>query len=172
MLRIINSYKNSQEEGLIYFENCIKYVLVCLKINLEDEMELNNTFEAFIQKSKERIKRYKIENTNVAIKACFHERHGIVLSTIHGVKGEEYTTVIAFGLLNGYLPHWDYIYKSEKKVVRNVETKKILYVLGSRAKKNLYLFSERGRTTKKGYEYIMTDELRAVSFKYDMGEET
>ena len=56
---------------------------------------------------------------------------------------------------------WDYIYKSEKKVVRNVETKKILYVLGSRAKKNLYLFSERGRTTKKGYEYIMTDELRA-----------
>ena len=86
LLRSINSYKNSQEEGLIYFENCIKYVLVCLKINLEDEMELNNTFEAFIQKSKERIKRYKIENTNVAIKACFHERHGIVLSTIHGVK--------------------------------------------------------------------------------------
>lgn len=61
--------------------------------------------------------------------------------------------------------------KSEKKVVRNVETKKILYVLGSRAKKNLYLFSERGRTTNKGYEYVMTDELRAVSFKYDMGEE-
>ena len=78
-----------------------------IKINLEDEIELNDTFEAFIQKSKERIKRYKIENTNAAIKACFHERHGIVLSTIHGVKGEEYTTVIAFGLLNGYLPHWD-----------------------------------------------------------------
>lgn len=90
-------------------------MLVCLKINLEDEMELNDTFEAFIQKSKERIKRYKIENTNVAIKACFHERHGIAASTIHGVKGEEYTTVIAFGLLNGYLPHWDYIYKSEKR---------------------------------------------------------
>ena len=36
---------------------------------------------------------------------------------------------------------------------------------------NSNLFSERGRTTNKGYEYVMTDELRAVSFKYDMGEE-
>ena len=33
----------------------------------------------------------------------------MVISTLHGVKGEEYTTVIAAGLLNGYLPHWDYI---------------------------------------------------------------
>lgn len=38
--------------------------------------------------------------------------------------------------------------------------------------RKIYIYlAERGRTTNKGYEYVMTDELRAVSFKYDMGEE-
>ena len=37
--------------------------------------------------------------------------------------------------------------------------RKLLYVLCSRAKKNLYLFSEYGRTTKNGLEYSSTDEL-------------
>ena len=70
-------------------------------------------------------------------------KNGVVISTLHGVKGEEYTTVIAFGLLNGYLPHWDYIMNSTKIDRRN-ETCKLLYVLCSRAKRTLYLFSERG----------------------------
>ena len=172
LLRSINSYKNYYEDGMNYFESCVKYVLLQVKIDLKNETELNNTFEAYIQKSKNRIKKYKIENTNVAIKTCFHERHGIVLSTIHGIKGEEYTTVIAFGLLNGYLPYWNYLYDNEKKRVRNQETKKLLYVLGSRAKKKLYLFSERGRTTKNGNDYTMTDELRTVSYEYDQEEGT
>mgnify|MGYP000234806684 CR=1 FL=1 len=58
-----------------------------------------------------------------------------------------------------------------KKGSEKCRNKENIICLGSRAKKNLYLFSERGRTTNKGYEYVMTDELRAVSFKYDMGEE-
>lgn len=59
----------------------------------------------------------------------------VVLSSIHGVKGEEYTTVIAVSLLNGYLPYWDYIYNTSKKPLRKTETMKLLYVLCSRAKK-------------------------------------
>ena len=82
---------------------------------------------------------------------------------LHGVKGEEYTTVIAAGLLNGYLPHWDYIMNPTKKLCRRNETCKLLYVLCSRAKKNLYLFSECGRTTKSGSEYSSTDELSLIA---------
>lgn len=168
LLRIINGYHNVLgKDGIEYYEVCIKSVLLCLGIDLENEKELKNTFESFLDKTKERIKRYKIENTNLSIKSSFYEKRGIVLSTIHGVKGEEYNTVIAFALLNGYLPHWDYIYKDEKKAIRNIETKKLLYVLASRAKKNLYLFSESGRVTQKGYPYMPTDELEKISFDYD-----
>lgn len=64
----------------------------------------------------------------------------MVISTLHGVKGEEYTTVIAAGLLNGYLPHWDYIMNPTKKLCRRNETCKLLYVLCSRAKRTcIYL---------------------------------
>ena len=87
----------------------------------------------------------------------------MVISTLHGVKGEEYTSVIATGLLNGYLPHWDYIRDPIKKLCRKNETYKLLYVLCSRAKKNLYLFSESGRTTRNGSQYTSTDELSLIA---------
>ena len=87
----------------------------------------------------------------------------MVISTLHGVKGEEYTSVIATGLLNGYLPHWDYIRDPIKKLCRKNETYKLLYVLCSRAKKNLYLISECGRTTKNGSQYSSTDELSLIA---------
>ena len=64
----------------------------------------------------------------------FLREEGVVVSTIHGVKGEEYTTVIATGLLNGYLPHWDYIMKPEKQSLRKTETLKLLYVLSRTSK--------------------------------------
>lgn len=87
----------------------------------------------------------------------------MVISTLHGVKGEEYTSVIAAGLLNGYLPHWDYILNPMKKLCRKNETYKLLYVLCSRAKKNLYLFSESGRTTRNDSQYTPTDELSLIA---------
>ena len=79
------------------------------------------------------------------------------INTFHGVKGEEYKVVIAFGLLNGYIPNWKIIYN--KPLKRNIETKKLLYVICSRAKQKLYLFSETGRTTNNGIELTPTDEL-------------
>lgn len=61
------------------------------------------------------------------------------MSTIHGVKGEEYDAVIGFALLNDYVPHFndDNGY---------VNAKKLLYVLASRARKNLHLISEKYRS--------------------------
>ena len=92
----------------------------------------------------------------------FKEKQGVVISTIHGVKGEEYNTVIGFGLLNGVIPHWDYILKSDLKPIRESETKKLLYVLMSRAKQNLFLFSENDRITKNGSPLSPTDELSKI----------
>ena len=53
------------------------------------------------------------------------------------------------------------------KGMRMKETKKLLYVLYSRAKENLYLFAENGRTTTRGYPLSCTDELSECHFKYD-----
>lgn len=47
------------------------------------------------------------------------------------------------------------------------ETKKLLYVVCSRAKKNLFLFSEQGRTTQKGAPLLSTDEILEIDYEYD-----
>ena len=83
------------------------------------------------------------------------------------IKGEEYNTVIAFDLLNGHLPHWDYIIEDSKKELRLHETNNLLYVLCSRAKVNLYLYSEIGRKTQRGNAYTATDELYCLKYDYD-----
>jgi DNA helicase II / ATP-dependent DNA helicase PcrA len=57
---------------------------------------------------------------------------------VDGVKGEEYDTVIGFALLNDYVPHFNDTNGYEN-------SKKLLYVLASRARKNLHLISETSR---------------------------
>jgi len=42
-----------------------------------------------------------------------------------------------------------------------------MYVICSRAKTNLHLISEKGRTTRRGDELIMTPELASKVFGYD-----
>lgn len=79
---------------------------------------------------------------------------------IHGIKGEEYTVVIGYDLLNGHLPNWNIIKNKN-------ETLKLLYVLCSRAKSALYLFSETGRTTRTGHPLTSTNELYNVRYHYD-----
>lgn len=90
----------------------------------------------------------------------FKERDGVVINTIHGIKGEEYTVVIGYDLLNGHLPNWNIIKNKN-------ETLKLLYVLCSRAKSALYLFSETGRTTRTGHPLTSTNELYNVRYHYD-----
>lgn len=87
-----------------------------------------------------------------AFRKVFQQK-GITISTNHGVKGAEFDTVIAFGLLDGYVPHFSESNKEES-------AKRILYVIASRARKNLYLISEQGRNktptpilSKYGYKY-------------------
>jgi superfamily I DNA/RNA helicase len=92
----------------------------------------------------------------------FLTHRGITVSTIHGVKGAEYDTVIAYALLEGMVSHFN-----DNNKVEN--SKKMLYVIGSRARKHLHLISERGRLF--GYnpptEYPPTSVLNQCIFSYD-----
>lgn len=163
ILYTVNGCKEIDPDGIVCLKHAINRIFKMLNVQLQKEKELSKLIEAFFSKIASRVKRYSISTDYESVCKYFKRRKGVVINTIHGVKGEEYTTVIAFGLLNGYLPNWEYIIDYQKQLIRKNETCKMLYVLCSRAKKNLYLFSERGHKTKKnGKEYTPTDELSLI----------
>ena len=163
ILSAVNCCRYIDADGLVCLDAAIKNVFSMLKVCLKKESSLFESINSFFSQINYRVERYSLATDYNSISKYFGDKNGVVISTIHGVKGEEYNTVIAVGLLNGYLPHWDYIIKPEKKPLRQIETKKLLYVLCSRAKENLYLFSEHGRTTANGSEYTPTGELALIT---------
>lgn len=91
----------------------------------------------------------------------FAERSGVTVSTIHGVKGGEFDVVIAFGLLDGIVPHF-----SDDDPTPSA--KKMLYVVASRARKHLYLISESDRPRGGGRgAYGPTPQLQNLVFTYN-----
>lgn len=166
ILKVINSLSDKEENGVIFIQNAIQQFCKMLHINFNEEKQFQKAYEDFMERIQERVRKNHL-STDVAIfRQCFKEKEGVVINTFHGVKGEEYNTVIAFGILNGYIPHWDVIINKTQQY-RKEETKKLLYVVCSRAKKNLYLFSEQGRTTKNGNPLSATDEIVLVNCEYD-----
>lgn len=143
VLKIINSISESDENGVVYLQKAINSFLIELGIDLNLESRLQKAYEDFILMVKDRVKNNHLSTDVDTFKQCFKEKDGVVINTFHGVKGEEYTTVIAFGILNGYIPHWNTIIKKSHDY-RESETKKLLYVVCSRAKKNYISFLNRG----------------------------
>lgn len=166
VLKIINSILKTNENAIVYLQEVITRFLMELGIDLSIEASLYKAYEDFMARVKDRVKNNHLSTDIDVFKQCFKEKEGVVINTFHGVKGEEYTTVIAFGILNGYIPHWDIIINKSPDY-REVETKKLLYVVCSRAKNNLYLFSEQGRTTQRGVPLLSTDEILAIDYEYD-----
>ena len=163
VLSAVNCCRHIDVDGITCLGVAIEKVFALLNIRISKEVALSELRASFFDEIHSRVKKYSLDTEFESISKYFGDKNGVVISTLHGVKGEEYTTVIAAGLLNGYLPHWDYIMNPTKKLCRRNETCKLLYVLCSRAKKNLYLFSECGRTTKSGSEYSSTDELSLIA---------
>ena len=158
IITAINCCRNIDSDGINCFRAAISSVFSLLEIDIQSEDSLSNMQIHYFEKINDRIEKYQLEKSYESISQYFCERQGIVISTIHGIKGEEYHTVIAFDLLNGKLPNWNIICNHDS-TFRQIEANKLLYVLCSRAKKNIYLFSETGRTTKKGVKLTPTDEL-------------
>lgn len=149
ILRVINSTEN-QDNGISMIINCVNRLFKILNISEMDTI-VHNEFNAFFNHTQERIRKYKLSDSSDNFKKCFKERKGIVLSTYHGAKGEEYDTVIATGLLFGFIPNWHQVF--DNSIDENVDAKLLVYVACSRARTNLFLFSETGRFTKKNNEY-------------------
>lgn len=162
LLKNANSKDITEKNGISVYEKAVEHIFRSMKVSLSDNEKLLQTYKLFIEKSNNRMAKNDLSSDYDDICSFFKEKQGVVISTIHGVKGEEYNTVIGFGLLNGVIPHWDYILKSDLKPIRESETKKLLYVLMSRAKQNLFLFSENDRITKNGSPLSPTDELSKI----------
>lgn len=166
VLKVINSIYPTKENGIAYLQEAISKFLVGIGIELSIEASLYKAYEDFMERIKDRVKNNHLSTDIDVFRQCFKEKEGVVINTFHGVKGEEFTTVIAFGILKGYIPHWDIIINKPIDYQKN-ETKKLLYVVCSRAKKNLFLFSEQGRTTQKGAPLVSTDEILEIDYEYD-----
>lgn len=167
-LRVCNSIKIEEKDGLTYLKNVFSVLFTKMNIDWEIIPSLKNHHELFFESSKQRIERLSSEGLNGVetlenFKKVFKQKAGITVSTIHGVKGEEYDTVIGFALLDGFIPHFSDIDKTKN-------AKMLLYVLASRARKNLHLVSETMRNIHPYHAprgRLATPELRSYSYSYD-----
>lgn len=127
-----------------------------------DALEIfNEKIHDFILNTELRIELYKrfgLEDDKLSLERTLRSREGIVISTAHSVKGEEYQAVIAFGVLEGYIPHWNSIYRNTARE----DSKRLLFVISSRAKEKLFFIAEKGRTTRKGNEYLINKDLNEL----------
>ncbi|MFJ7979159.1 UvrD-helicase domain-containing protein [Lysinibacillus xylanilyticus] len=169
-LRIINSIKPNETKGILYLEKAFIAFFNILDLDINDYYVLIEQWDIFFDGIQTRYESSDFIGTPDDIqffKNIFKPSTGVVINTCHGVKGEEFETVIAFGLLWGYVPHWSSIIKQPYDIAESA-SKKLLYVIGSRAKKNLYLFAERDRKTKSGNDYQINDQLAQANVRYDI----
>jgi superfamily I DNA/RNA helicase len=147
LLRICNSIIIEEEDGLKYLKQIFDGILNQLKINISVFPSLIEHYQSFFSSSEARIARLQKEGNEFIgsienFKKVFKQREGIKISTIHGVKGTEYDVIIGFGLLQNWVPHFN-----DSNGVIN--SKKMLYVLASRARKHLHIISESGRNINR-----------------------
>jgi superfamily I DNA/RNA helicase len=165
LLRESNSLNITETRGLAYLDQAFVALLDRLEIKLSSFSGLLEHHEAFFASSRARLE--KLQSSGAAyitdvsfFKKVFRERSGITVSTIHGVKGAEFDVVIAFGLLQGMVPHFS-------DLDGDAAASKLLYVLSSRARKNLHLISEVGRSRGRYGCYAPTEALLRFGFDYN-----
>jgi len=165
LLRVANATLIEEADGLSYLRAFFQRLFAGLGISPLDFPALQQQHDAFFAGSEARIARLRKEGV-VGIdgvgffRRTFQNRSGVTVSTIHGVKGAEFDVVIAYGLLEGMVPHFNDPNGEES-------AKKLLYVVSSRARKNLHLFSETGRPRGRRDIYTATRVLAACAFQYD-----
>lgn len=171
LLDIILESKVAKEKGSEFVKCGIDNILNALSVTLPENHELSKMYDDFFEKMNYRLgnRDYRLTDDLNTFKRMFKEKDGVVINTCHGVKGEEYQTVIAFGLVYSKIP--SILIENNK---RDEEASKLLYVIASRAKSRLYLFSEKGRTywdqgVKKWVEAFPTRQLfQNKNVEYDV----
>lgn len=144
-LKTTNRIKLESVSGTSFLIDYFEIFCSSFSIEIRSHSELSNQRQSFFERMANRLARIQndegIDGDDLeTFKAVFRPRSGIVISTIHGVKGAEFDSVIAFGLLEDIVPHF-----GEPASEKTDIAKKLLFVIGSRARMNLYLISETGR---------------------------
>ena len=161
-LRESNSILIDETDGLSYLKSFYDALFKRLDIDFRVLPSLQEHYHAFFESSQARIDRLKKEGAAFisdinSFRRVFQSKSGITISTIHGVKGAEFDTVIAYALLEDMVPHFNDTQDSAKR---------LLYVISSRARKNLHLISETERFNYSGNEYTPTLKLLEYVFAY------
>lgn len=168
LLKLINSIKSNEIEGIDYLNDCFDQFIKAVGIDYFIYPQLVESRKQFFKTIESRLKDpdYNVPSDIQSFKSFYREMTGVIINTCVGVKGEEFETVIAYGLLHGYVPHWNEVFDENCDEVE--ASKKLLYVVCSRAKTNLHLICEAGRKTKTGRNIEINNQLRRVKFSYDL----
>ena len=163
LLRTCNAIEIGETDGLTFLRAFFDQLCAALGIYHGAYSSLKEHHDAFFDCSQRRVDLLVKEGSpaiaEVAMfKKVFADRTGITISTIHGVKGAEFDAVIAYGLLEGMVPHF-----SDPAQIETA--KKLVYVVSSRARKNLHLISERGRSRGWSGDYQPTDVIVGCAFQ-------
>jgi superfamily I DNA/RNA helicase len=166
LLRICNTIKINEINGLNFLREFFVEICKQLSIPFQNVPHLKEHYDAFFESSARRLQRLANDGVQGVeelqfFRKAFQNRSGITVSTIHGVKGGEFDVVIAFSLLEGMVPHFS---DPNPKDSAN----KLLYVVGSRARKNLHLISESGRNRGRYGVYHATGCLTRIPYQYDL----
>jgi DNA helicase-2/ATP-dependent DNA helicase PcrA len=164
-LRHCNSLTVSETDGLTYLAASFEALFTSIGIYFRSIPALLEHYESFFDSSRSRIERLKKDGAEfiddiTTFRKVFEIRTGITVSTIHGVKGAEYDAVIAYALLEGMVPHFS-------DPDGHASANRLLYVVCSRARKNLHLIAEQGRFNGIGEEYVATTNLSGCAFTYN-----
>lgn len=169
LLRFANGIESETTDGMSYLREVFGLLGEAIPMVPSAHGALFLAQGLFFEKAEKRIATFG-DGTRIdvmGLRKLFRHPAGVVVDTCHGIKGEEYHTVIAFGLLEGYVPNWNDIIQARGKYARDRESK-LLYVLCSRAKKHLHLIAESGRTTKSRKPYKTAPLLDKISFAFDV----
>ena len=166
-LKFCNSIIIEESDGLEYLSIFFNKICNIMQVDLNVYPTLEEHHESFFSSSNARIERLIKEGNEsigsiVNFRKVFKQREGIKISTIHGLKGTEFDTVIGFGLLEDWIPHFN-------DLNGQINSKKLLYVLSSRARKNLHLISEKGRNVNYYHPEGLqpTNHLTEYNYEYN-----
>lgn len=142
----------------IWINNLITKFCNSIGLDINNQSYIYKEMICLIDATKKRMAKYSMNYRANDLHSFFNFRSGIKITTCHSTKGDEYDVIICTGLLNGKIPNWNDIIDCSP-AHQNYVARRLLYVIGSRAKKHLYLISESGHKTQKGYPYQVTPQL-------------
>jgi len=168
LLRALNGLSSRETEGLAYLHDIFSQFVTLIHLDIEKCLGVKRAYDGFFEKAENHlaITEERLPTDVESFRRLFSHPAGVVINTCHGVKGEEYDTVIAFGLLRGYIPNWSAIIRGTQAFANEQESK-LLYVVCSRAKRRLHLIAETGRLTQNRRPYETSSLLGDLHCDYD-----